>query len=132
MASINSITISGNLGKDPELKEFQTGTKKVNFSVAVSEPVKTNGQWENKTTWLLVEFWGNDAEYISKYATKGSFIVVSGRIAEDTWEKDGQTQRKVYIKGDRFSLPKSSKVVEADEGSSQVEDNIPPLDEVPF
>ena len=87
MASINSITISGNLGKDPELKEFQTGTKKVNFSVAVSEPIKTNGQWENKTTWLLVEFWGNDAEYISKYATKGSFIIVSGRIAEDTWEK---------------------------------------------
>lgn len=132
MASINSITISGNLGKDPELKEFQTGTKKVTFSVAVSEPVKSNGQWENKTTWLLVEFWGNDAEYISKYATKGSFIVVNGRIAEDTWEKDGQTQRKMYIKGDRFSLPKSSKVVEADEGSSQVENNIPPLDEIPF
>ncbi len=106
--SINTITISGNMGKDPELKEFQSGTKKATFSVAVSEGVKVNNQWETKTTWVLVEFWGNDAEYINSYGAKGAFIVVTGRLAEDTWEKDGQTQRKVYIKGDRFVLPRSS------------------------
>lgn len=96
------------MGKDPELKEFQSGTKKVTFSVAVSEGVKVKDKWENKTTWVLVEFWGRDAEYINTYAQKGSLIIVTGKIAEDTWEKDGETQRKFYIKGDRFVLPKTS------------------------
>lgn len=130
MASINSVTISGNLGKDPELKEFQTGTKKVMFSVAVSEPVKSNNKWETKTTWVLVEFWGNDADYISKYATKGSFIVVNGKLTEDTWEKDGQTQRKFYIKGFSFNLPRVNKVVEAE---PEPQDSYPTFDEnLPF
>lgn len=127
--SINSITISGNMGKDPELKEFQTGTKKVSFSVAVSEGVKVKDKWENKTTWVLVEFWGRDAEYINSYAQKGSLIIVTGRIAEDTWEKDGETQRKFYIKGDRFVLPKTGGGNEVREATSEQVVNV---DEVPF
>lgn len=115
MSSINTITVSGNLGKDPELKEFQSGTKKCTFSIAVSEAVKVNNQWETKTTWVLAEFWGHDADFISKYAQKGSFIVVSGRLSEDTWEKDGETKRKMFIKGSSFQLPKtnSEKIVNA-------------------
>lgn len=122
MASINTITISGNLGKNPELKEFGSGTKKVTFSVAVSEPVKVENKWDTKTVWILVEFWGKDAEFIDKYAQKGSFIVVSGRLSEDTWEKDGATQRKMYIKGGSFQLPKTNNNTVVEVSSNNVVD----------
>ena len=102
--SINTITISGNMGKDPEIKHFQSGTKKATFSVAISEGVKVNNQWETKTTGVLVEFWGNDAEYISSYGAKGAFIVFTGKLAEDTWEKDGKKFSKLSMVVEDFQF----------------------------
>lgn len=137
--TVNNITVSGNIGKEPELKEFASGAKKVTFSVAVSENAKTQeGAWENKTMWLNIEFWNKDAEFLSKYATKGSFIVVTGKLAEDTWETNGETKRKMYVKGFGFHLPRDKSANKEEFSSSFSDDKsskVEPLityDNVPF
>jgi single-strand DNA-binding protein len=93
---LNSVTVIGNITKDIELKVLPNGTKIANFSVA------TNRTWYNdkKEKMEEVEFhnivaFGNQAENIAKYMTKGSNILIEGRLKTQSWE-DTATQKKMY------------------------------------
>ena len=78
-SSINSITLVGRAGKDPEIKYFDSGSVKASFSLAVDRP----GSKENKVTdWFNIEAWGRLAEVMGEYLKKGTQIAVSGRAAE--------------------------------------------------
>jgi single-strand DNA-binding protein len=77
--------ISGNVGKDPELKTFGDDKKVVRFSIAVSE-----GYGEKKTTqWFNVAAFGQLAETISRFVKKGQELTVIGRGTQREYEKDG-------------------------------------------
>lgn len=52
-----------------------------------------------------VEMWGKTAEIASQYCKKGNLAIISGRLSQDTWEKDGEKRSKVYITAERVDLP---------------------------
>lgn len=83
---INNVIVQGRLTKDVELKQTQNGFAFCNFTVAWSEKYK-----EVETVCFVnCKAWRNTAEFISKYFGKGSEIVVSGRLTDEDWGKDGQ------------------------------------------
>ena len=87
---LNKIIIHGYLGRDPELKEYKNAlgeTKSLcNLSVGVS-------RINEGTDWFDVTFFGKRAEVIEKFFSKGSQIIVSGRMQSDTVEKDGRKHK---------------------------------------
>jgi single-strand DNA-binding protein len=92
MASYNRITLVGNVGRDPELKEVGS-SKVVDISIAVNEPAK--GQNPEKTEWYRVSFWDRKAEIIAQYVKKGSQMLVEGRLSVRTYF-DNNTQKERY------------------------------------
>ena len=91
MADLNTVTITGRLTKDPEMKTTQSGKNVVSFSVAV------NGYKEGDVSYIDVTAWEKTAELISKYFNKGSRILISGQLQQRSWEKDGKRQSKIEI-----------------------------------
>lgn len=86
MSSINTITIVGRLGADPELKYTQSGKAVCNFSVAVDRRVKGETDWFNVTTWEKL------AENCSQFLNKGKQVAIRGRMESRKYEKDGITR----------------------------------------
>lgn len=83
--AINNINVSGNVGKDCELRVTQNGKNIASFSIAV-----TQGYGEHeKTSWLTCRIFGKTAEGLQPYIKKGDLITVSGEYVTEEWEKDG-------------------------------------------
>lgn len=96
--SINSVTLSGNLGRDPELRTTAAGSHILTFSLAVSDRSKnSNGEWTDYTNWVDVVVFGNRAEGLSRILTKGMKVTINGKIRYSSWEKDGQTRSKIEV-----------------------------------
>ena len=78
------IVIVGNLGRDPEMRYMPDGTAVTNFSVATSRRWSgQDGQPRDETTWFRVEVWRRQAETVNQYLSKGSKVLVEGRIKPD-------------------------------------------------
>jgi len=90
--SINRVTISGNLGRDPELRATASGMQVLQFSVCVNERRKNQqtGDWDDVPNWVRCTMFGNRAESVSRYVGKGSHVTVAGRLRENKWQ-DKQT-----------------------------------------
>lgn len=95
--SLNSVNIMGNLTKDPEMKYTSSGRAVCNLSIANNRVFSKNGEKVTEVSFFDVEVWGVIAENCSKYLSKGSGIIVEGRLRQDRWEKDGKTQSRVRI-----------------------------------
>lgn len=93
MPNVNKFFGTGHLGQNPEVKTLNSGTVIANFSVAVSNSEKKNGEWQKHTEWFNCMCFGKQAEWLSD-AQKGDLCIFSGRIKTETYEKDGQ---KRYI-----------------------------------
>lgn len=88
----NHITIHGYLGRDPELKEYKNAQGETRSLCNLSVGVSRVG---DETDWFDVTIFGKRAEVVEKFFSKGSQIIVSGRMQADTVEKDG-TKRKYW------------------------------------
>lgn len=96
--SINSVTISGNLGQDPELKSTQGGTSVLRFRMAVNERRKDQGgEWADYANWVTCVVFGNRADGIAPYLSKGSKVCVQGHLRYSQWEKDGQSRSSLDV-----------------------------------
>lgn len=86
----------GNLGRDPETKQFSGGSSVTNFSLACEEKWtdKATGEKKSKTDWINCQAWGKLGEICAQYLKKGQQIFVSGRLSVRSYEKDGE---KKYI-----------------------------------
>jgi len=105
MASFNRVIIVGNVTRDPELRYLGSGTAVVDLGIAVNDRRKDkSGEWVEDTTFLDVTLWARTAEVASEYLSKGSPVLIEGRLKRDTWEKDGQKFSKVKIIGERMQL----------------------------
>jgi single-strand DNA-binding protein len=105
--SFQSITVLGNVGKQPEIRSLNSGDNVATFSIAVSE--KRKG--EDNTTWFNCIAFGKTAEVVQSYVNKGSKVLVQGRIQTREWtDKEGGKQRSWELVVDRLSLesPKES------------------------
>lgn len=92
MAGINKCLIVGRVGKDPEIRSFNSGDKIANFSIATSETWKdkNSGERKEKTQWhnIVVRNQGT-VGIVEKYVSKGSLVGVFGQLETREWEKDG-------------------------------------------
>lgn len=97
----------GNLTRDPEIKYTNSGKSVCNLSVANNRVYTKNGEKVTEVSYFDIEVWGAVAENCAKYLSKGSGIIVEGRLRQDRWEKDGKTQSRVRIAANNIHfLPK--------------------------
>lgn len=94
MPGLNKVQLIGRLGKDPELRSFENGSKVCSFSMATDETWKDKVTHEKKTRveWHNVVVWGALADVCGKYLKKGSQIFVEGKLRTRSWEKDNITR----------------------------------------
>ena len=105
MASFNKVILLGNVTRDPELRYVSSGTPVTEIGLAVNNRRKgPNGDWIDETTFVDVTFWSRDAEIAGQYVTKGSPLMIEGRLKLDTWEKDGKKNSKLRVVGERLVL----------------------------
>ena len=87
-AGVNSVTIVGRAGKDPEIKYFESGSVKASFSLAVNRPTK-----ERETDWFNIDVWGRSAEIVGEYLKKGREVAVNGRLSVRKWTDEAGNER---------------------------------------
>lgn len=97
--SINSVSISGNLTRDAELKVTASGTPVLSGSVAVNERVKdASGNWTDKPNFIDWVLFGARAEKIAGFLTKGTKIALFGRLSYSAWtDKQGNKRSKLEV-----------------------------------
>jgi single-strand DNA-binding protein len=149
MASFNRVILLGNLTRDIELKYTANQTAVTDIGLAVHDRRKTaNGDWVDETTFVDVTLWGRTAEIAGQYLSKGSPVLIEGRLKLDTWESEGQKRSKLRVVGERLQLlggrsgpngasgagePVSSGVqATAPNLQRETASNGPPDDEIPF
>jgi single-strand DNA-binding protein len=105
MASFNRVILVGNLTRDPELKYIPSGTAVAEIGLAVNDRRKgPNGDWIEETTFVDVTLWARTAEVASEYLSKGSSVLIEGRLKLDSWEKEGKKFSKLRVVGETMQM----------------------------
>lgn len=104
--SINRVIISGNLTRDPELKQTQGGTSVLQMGVAVNDRRKnpSTGEWEDVANFVDCVLWGTRAERVAQYLTRGTKVAIEGRLRYRAWEQDGQRRSKLEVVVDEIEF----------------------------
>lgn len=117
MIGNNFVHLIGRLGKDPESKEFNSGSRKVSFSIAVNTA-------KDETDWVNIEMWGSAADRAETMLKKGSLVSIHGQLRIQKYEsKDGKIGQKTFINSNSFYIVESQKKTDtydddfSDEGS---------------
>ncbi len=100
MASVNRVTLLGNLGADPEMRYTPGGQAVANFRMATTDSWsdKSSGQRQERTEWHRVVVWGKQAELCNEYLKKGRQCYVEGRLQTREWtDKEGQKRYTTEI-----------------------------------
>jgi single-strand DNA-binding protein len=96
-------TISGNIGRDPELREVGS-SQVLKFSLASNSRQKVDGKWQGVTTWLDVSLWRR-AEALSKLVAKGQYVTVRGEVyVREYTDKHGAKRYSVDLDADAVEL----------------------------
>lgn len=104
MASFNSCTFTGYIGRDPECKYFDSGTSVAEFTIAISYPKRRNTE-EKEPLWLSVKVWGKQVETVANLMKKGSHVLLQGELEQETWDtKDGDKRSKLVLNCRNFQL----------------------------
>ncbi len=101
----NKVILMGNLTRDPELRSTPSGQSVAGFSLAVNRSWKNaNGETQEAVDYIDCNAWGKAGEIIAQYMTKGSAILVSGRLQQRSWEQEGQKRSKVEVVVEDFNF----------------------------
>jgi len=103
---INTVTIVGNLGQDPEIRYTASGVPVASFTVAVNEVYKgKDGQKVKKVHWFRVSAFQRLAEVICEYCAKGSKVGVRGQLQQRSWQdSEGLNHSLVEIRARELEL----------------------------
>lgn len=106
MAGVNKVILVGNLGKDPEIRQLENGTKVASFSLATTESYKgKDGNKVEQTEWHNIVLWRGLAEVAERFLKKGNTIYVEGKIRSRSWEdKEGNKRYTTEIVGDNMTM----------------------------
>ena len=105
MASFNRVILMGNLTRDPEMRYLPSGLAVSDIGLAVNDRKRNaSGDWVDEVTFVDITLWGRQAEIASEYLSKGSPLLVEGRLKLDTWETDGQKRSKLKVVGERIQM----------------------------
>ena len=107
---LNHITIMGRLTRDPELRRTGSGVAVASFTVAVDRDFSGRDGGERETDFIDCVAWRQTGEFVSKYFTKGSMMVVSGRLQIRNWnDKDGNKRRTAEVVADNVYFGESKR-----------------------
>jgi len=106
MASYNRVILVGNITRDLELRYVSNGGMAVTeLGLAVNDRRKNQaGEWVEETTFIDVTLWGRTAEIANQYLSKGSPVLIEGRLKLDMWETDGQKRSKLRVVGEKMQM----------------------------
>ncbi|MFM7089918.1 MAG: single-stranded DNA-binding protein, partial [Bacteroidota bacterium] len=103
---MNRVMLIGNLGKDPEQRQFDNGTNRVSFSIATSERYQDkDGNWQESTEWHEIVMWRNQAENAMKLLKKGTTIFLEGKLTHRSWtDTEGKNRKTTEVVGSMFRV----------------------------
>jgi single-strand DNA-binding protein len=104
MALSSTVTLVGNLTRDPELRFTNSGMAVATCGVAVNFRRQRQGEWEEETSFFDVTIFGDMGENAAESLHKGNRVVVTGRLQQRSWEtQDGDKRSKVEIVADEIA-----------------------------
>ena len=113
MAQDNTVTLVGNLTKDPELRYTTSGRGVASFGLAVNRRWQQNGEWQEAVSFFNIVAWGDLGENAAASLTKGSRTFVTGRLEQRSYDdKEGNTRHVTEVIAD--DLGPSLKWAQAD------------------
>jgi single-strand DNA-binding protein len=106
----NSVQLIGHLGKDVEVKVFESGSKMARISLATTDMYKNqNGEQVSQTQWHTLVAWGKTAELMANSLTKGSQVAINGALNYRTYtDRDGQRRTIAEINVNDFLTVRQS------------------------
>ena len=114
---LNHIVLMGRLTRDPELRYTNANIPVASFTVAVDRDFGRGENGERQTDFINVSAWWQTGEFVSKYFTKGSMIVVSGRLQiREYTDRDGNRRNAAEVVADNVYFGESRRRDEADTG----------------
>ena len=128
--AINSVTLVGRAGRDPEVRYFESGTVVANLTMAVNRRNR-----DDEPDWFNLEIWGKQAQVAADYVKKGSLIGITGSFKMDSWKdrNTGEDRNKPVVRVDRLELLGSKKDSEnSNFQSNNAFNQQPNNDEIPF
>lgn len=107
--SINRVIITGNLTREPELRRTQGGMAIMSFGVAVNDRRRNQqtGEWEDYANFVDCTMFGNRAESLSNYLSKGTKVAIEGKLRWSQWEREGQKRSKLEVIVDELEFMSS-------------------------
>lgn len=104
MANGNTITLIGNVTREPELRFTPSGQANTRFGIAVNRrwQDKASGEWQEATSFFDVVCWREMAENASESLPKGSRVIVTGRLEQRSYEKEGEKRSVVEVIADEI------------------------------
>jgi len=122
MASLNSVSIIGNVGKEAEMRFVPSGKPVTSFSVAVNSKYGEN----ESTEWFNIVTWNKLAETCNQYITKGQQVFVEGRLQTRSWEgDDGQKHYKTEVIANKVLFLGQRKQGESEKPVDEIEEDLP-------
>ena len=140
MANGNVVELIGNITRDPELRFTPSGAAVANFGLAVNRRWRNQqtNEWEEQVSFFDVVCWRELAENVTESLTKGSRVMVSGRLDQRSWEtQDGEKRSKVEVVADevgpslRWATAQGTKTERRDGGGGGGYNAPPPAQEPP-
>ena len=128
--AINSVTLVGRAGRDPEVRYFESGTVVANLTMAVNRRNRND-----EPDWFNLEIWGKQAQVAADYVKKGSLIGITGSFKLDSWKdrNTGEDRNKPVVRVDRLELLGSKRDSENSNFQNKNSFNQQPSnDEIPF
>ena len=107
---VNSITLVGRAGRDPEVRYFESGSVVANLTMAVNRRSR-----DDEPDWFNLEIWGKQAQVAADYVRKGSLLGIIGSFKLERWtdKSTGEERTKPVIRVDRLELLGSKRDSEA-------------------
>ena len=99
--TVNSVTLVGRAGREPEVRYFESGTVVANLTMAVNRRNR-----DDEPDWFNLEIWGKQAQIAADYVKKGSLIGITGSFKLDSWKdrNTGEERNKPVVRVDRLEL----------------------------
>lgn len=129
----NDLWIKGNLVRDPEKRNLSSGTSLCAFTIATNRWYKkADGETTKETSFFVVEAWAKTADFCISSFTKGSSVLINGRLKQDTWEQNGEKRSTVKIIAEQVMPLTRPKPKEDGDGPFREDLDEPFDDRIPF
>jgi len=102
----NTITLVGNITRDPELRFISSGTANTTFGLAVNRrwQNRQTQEWEEQVSFFDIVCWRELAENVSESLTRGTRVIVTGRLEQRSWEtQEGEKRSKIEVLADEVA-----------------------------